>query len=84
MIGTGRNTVGNLGVAVVAALVSGSAAYFLGGRMADDRNERVKEYSSPEKFQKPQYGSIEDMKKVSRFGIITINVCHMEDYHACK
>lgn len=52
--------------------------------MADDRNERVKEYSSPEKFQKPQYGSIEDMKKVSRSAIITFNGCHMEDYHACK
>lgn len=56
---------GKFGVAVVAALISGTAAYFAGSRMTDEKHVRRTDYSSPEKFQEPMYGSIEDMKKVS-------------------
>ena len=58
---------GKVAIAIAATLVSGTLAYVLGRRRAEEKHVKTKDYSSPEKFERPIYGNIEDMKNVSEY-----------------
>lgn len=56
---------GSVGIALVAALASGGAAFAYATKRAEEKHVNSKEYSSKDKFKVPKYGSFEDMKNVS-------------------